>query len=419
MADPIRIGVIGCGRILPAHLRGLHALREAGVDDFRVTALVARNPDDAHRFRKRGEGPAPRPPVSLNPSDSLAAPHRYVSDFQDDVDAAVYPDVAAMLASGTVDAVTITASLSLHHSIGLQCLAAGRHVMVEKPLAVSIRAGRAMVEAADSAGLTLGVMEMVRYAPALRQTRWAIERGEIGEVQMVASVSIGTEEWSPDIIVADTPWRHHKVEAGAGPALDIGVHIAHRLRYLTGDVARVSAITRTFEPERVRRPAAPPSVAASTSADVDDAFFALVEMESGAAGTLSFTWAGHGAPIGLPGGMAIYGTRGCIHGTTIIRDDGTRVDIADLFEQQATPAERESAAPHGVTDPFGLAYLDWLQSIRTGTQPETSGAEGLRDLATAFAISESSVAGASVSVADVESGQINTWQREIDAHYGL
>lgn len=419
MADPIRIGVVGCGRILPAHLRGLHALREAGIDDFRVTALVARDPDDAHRFRKRGEGPPPRPPVSLNPSDSLAAPHRYISDFQDDVEAEVYPDVATMLASGTVDAVTITASLPLHHSIAVQCLDDGRHVMVEKPLAVSIRAGRAMVDAAEKAGLTLGVMEMVRYAPALRQARWAIERGEIGDVQMIASVSIGTEEWSPDIIVADTPWRHHKTEAGAGPALDIGVHIAHRLRYLAGDVERVSAITRTFEPQRVRRPAAPPSVAASTAADVDDAFFALVAMESGAVGTISFTWAGHGAPIGLPGGMAIYGSRGCIHGTTIVRDDGTRVNIADLFEQRATPEEHAAATPHGVTDAFGLAYLDWLNAIRTGGQPETSGAEGLRDLATAFAISESSVAGSSVAVADVEAGRINAWQREIDAHYGL
>ncbi len=419
MAEPVRIGVVGCGRILPAHLHGLHALRDAGVDDFRVTALVARDPDDAHRFRKRGEGPPPRPPVSRNPADSLAAPHRYVSDFQPDVDAAVFPDVASMIAAGVVDAVTITASLPLHHQIGIECLAAGLHVMVEKPLAITVRAGRAMVEAAERGGLTLGVMEMVRYAPALRQARWAIERGAIGEIQMVASVSIGTEEWSPDIIVADTPWRHHKLEAGAGPALDIGVHIAHRLRYLAGEVAAIGALTRTFEPHRVRRTGAPESVAAETTADVDDAFFALLDFASGAAGTISFTWAGHGAPVALPGGTAVYGSRGCLHGTTLVRDDGSRVELTDLFAREATDDERETATPYGVTDPFGLAYLDWLRAIRAGGQPETSGAEGLRDLATAFAISESATAGAPVAVADVLSGAVARYQREIDAYYRL
>ena len=55
----IRIGIVGCGRILNAHLHGYRLLREAGYDDFRITALCARNEDDALMFRKRGEGPTP------------------------------------------------------------------------------------------------------------------------------------------------------------------------------------------------------------------------------------------------------------------------------------------------------------------------------------------------------------------------
>src|SRR5689334_20043406 len=102
----IRIGIVGCGRILNAHLQGYLKLRERGVDTFRITALVARREEDALMFRRRGEGPTPRPPV-LDPStgDPLAAPHTYVSDFQDDVDVRVYTDYRQMLADGVVDAV--------------------------------------------------------------------------------------------------------------------------------------------------------------------------------------------------------------------------------------------------------------------------------------------------------------------------
>ena len=59
----IRIGIVGCGRILNAHLQGYKKLRELGVDNFRITALAARQEDDARMFVRRGEGPPPRPPV--------------------------------------------------------------------------------------------------------------------------------------------------------------------------------------------------------------------------------------------------------------------------------------------------------------------------------------------------------------------
>lgn len=418
VTTPIRIGVIGCGRILPAHLRGLRLLREAGMDDFRVTALVARNPEDARMFRLRGEGPPPRPPVSRNPRDSLAAPHCYVSDFQPDVEARVYPTVEAMLAAGVVDAVTITSTLGAHHTLGLPALEAGKHAMIEKPLAVSVRAGHALVGAAAARGLSLGVMEMVRYLPEARLARWLVERGDLGTLQMAASVSISTPEWSPDKIVANTPWRHQKLLAGGGASVDLGVHVMHELRYIVGEVERVSAIARVLEPERAWRDATG-AVVERVRADADDAFFAWAEFASGAIGTLSFTWAGHGEPTGLPGGLTVYGSRGCLKGTMLVRDDGTREDAAGIFAREASAAEHEQLFPYGLTDGFALAYLDWLRAIRTGGQPETSGAECLRDLAAAFAIPESSGAGVPVRLDDVLSGAVDAYQREIDARYGF
>jgi predicted dehydrogenase len=418
MAEPIRIGIVGCGRILPAHLRGYRLLREAGYDDFRITALVARKRDDALMFRRRGEGPPPRPPVSRNPSDSLAAPHLYVSDFQPELNAEVFTDVDEMLASGLIDAVDITASLPVHHTAGLAGFRAGKHVMVEKPIAVTVKAAARLVEAAEGANLARGVMENIRFEESVRLARWAIERGEIGDLQMVASISFGTAEWSPDRVVADTPWRHLKLEAGGGASIDIGVHMAHRLRYLAGEIRAMTAVARVFEPERELRD--PDGHAFGRfPADADDAFFALPEFENGPVGTLSFTWAGHGEPTGLPGGTTIYGSRGCLKGTTITRDGGERVELADLFSHEATEEERERFFPRGVKDPFALAYRDWLDAIEARRQPEMNGREALRDLATAFAIMESATARGPVRVEDVLSGTVDAYQQPINAHYGL
>ncbi|MDE2992991.1 MAG: hypothetical protein OXU67_03825, partial [Chloroflexota bacterium] len=76
--SPLRLGIVGCGRILPAHLHGLKALAESGAAHIVVTALSARRREDAEMFRQRGEGPPPRPPVTDMAGDPLAAPHLYV-----------------------------------------------------------------------------------------------------------------------------------------------------------------------------------------------------------------------------------------------------------------------------------------------------------------------------------------------------
>lgn len=418
MPEMLRIGIIGCGRILPAHLRGYRLLREAGIDDFRITALVARRPEDARMFRKRGEGPPPRPPVSRNPGDPLAAPHLYVSDFQPEEEARVFGSVEEMIAAGAVDAVDLTATLPVHHTAGLPCLEAGVHVLMQKPFAVTVRAGQRLLEAAQRRNLSVGVMENVRYAAGNRYARWAIERGEIGRVQMVAAVSLGTMEWSPDKVVADTPWRHRRVEAGGGASLDIGVHLAHRLRYVVGEVESMTAVARVFEPERVRRDASG-AIVERVAADADDAFFALPQFANGAVGTVSFTWAGHGPAVSLPGGMVIYGDKGSLHGQTLVRDDGTREELAELFAREADAATKERFFPHGLTDSFALPQLDWMRAIRAGGQPEMDGVEGVRDLATAYAMLESSVAGRTVAVEEVLSGKVRGYQEGIDAFYGL
>ena len=244
----IRIAIVGCGRILNAHLQGYKKLREAGVDDFRVTALVARRREDALMFRRRGEGPEPRPPV-LDPEtgDPLAAPHTYLSDFQDDVDVEVYTDYLEMLDKAPVDAVNDFTTLALHHQIAEAAFARGKHLLTQKPLAISVAAAQRMVETAQARALTLGTFENVRQSKYTRAAGWAVRSGLIGEPQLAVLGSLGGL-WSPDRVVADTPWRHKKLLAGGGGTIDIGVHQFHLLRYVFGEVAALRAVTKTLEP---------------------------------------------------------------------------------------------------------------------------------------------------------------------------
>jgi hypothetical protein len=84
-----------------------------------------------------------------------------------------------------------------------------------------------------------------------------------------------------------------------------------------------------------------------------------------------------------------------------------------------TADERERFFPYGLTDVFALNQLDWLRAIEQGTDPETSGREGLHDLACAFGVLESSVLKRQVTLAEVLSGEAAAYQAEIDEHYGL
>ena len=413
----IRIGIVGCGRILNAHLQGYKQLRRLGIDNFRITALVARRADDAWMFHTRGQGPTPRPAV-LPPEtgDPLAAPHTYLSDFQDDVDVRVYTDYREMIADGVVDAVNDFTTLALHHQVAAAAFDARLHLLTQKPLAVSVKSARQMVERAAELGLTLGTFENVRQGLFTRAAGWAVAQGLIGDPQMAVMGSVGGL-WSPDRIVADTPWRHQKLLAGGGGSIDIGVHQFHLLRYVFGEVAWVQALAKTFEPVRRDRDA-DGNVIATVPANVDDTYFATAGFDNDAVAQLLWSWAGHGEPLEIPGAPAFYGSEGSIRGEQLVSERGIRANVIRYFQEHVSDADRERFFPLSLADPFAIQQLDWLRAIEAGTDPETSGREGLYDLACAFAMLESSQAGRRVTLEEVLDGRVDRYQAEIDAHYG-
>lgn len=412
----IRLGFVGCGGITGAHLRGLKILREQGYDNFEVSALCSRSHDNAARYVERGKGPPPLPPISPSPHDPLSIRDIYVRDFQDQ-DPKIYTDHRPLLEEGAVDALVLLSAVSAHYPVAMAALERGVHVFIEKPFATTARAARRLIEKAEAKKLALGVAENLRYYESTRSTGWAVQSGLLGKVQMVLSGGVGNI-WSPDVIVAKTAWRHRKLEAGGGGSMDIGAHIFDRLRYQCGEVDTVSALARAIEPVRYTRDEGG-KVIEEVQCEVDDTFFALLEFASGAIGNLLFSWAGHGEHTGFEGGGAIYGSKGSLKGERVQLDGKEPAEVGTLFRQQVGAAQLEKFFPRGIQDGFALELLEFLSAIEQGRQPETSGIEGLKDIAPGLAILESSALGRPVKVAEVEECRIETWQHEINQHFGI
>lgn len=412
----IRIGIVGCGRILAAHLRGYRLLREAGIDDFRITALCARQRSDAEMYVKRGVGPAQRAPVSRLEGDPLAIGDEYLSDFQNDVDVAIYTDYRAMIADGPIDAVNDFTTHSLHHQVANHAFEHGKDLLTQKPLAVTVEAARRMCAAAEAKDRIFGVFENFHTLPETRYLAWLFETGQIGLLQMILHGYVGLW-WAPDQIVAETPWRHRMAEGG-GITLDLGVHFLNQMRYLAGSPQSVQGSVATLEPVRHRRDEDGKTIE-RIDCDADDTCEAVFEFSNGVRASLIASWAGHGGPTLLGAGSTYYGSAGKVAAGQVYFPDASMTSLEAMYWSEAPRQRQSEDFPLGLRDSFALAQLDWLDAVRKHREPATSGKEGLIDLAWTYAILESDLAGRRVDVGEVLRGDLREYQRPIDARYGL
>jgi predicted dehydrogenase len=163
----------------------------------------------------------------------------------------VETDWKALLGRDDIDLVDICTPGDTHAEIAIAALAAGKHVLCEKPLANTVDEARAMAAAAEAAAAK-GVRSMVgfsyRRVPALALARRLVAEGRLGELRHVRAAYL--QDW---IVDPDFPlvWRLRKEAAGSGALGDIGAHIVDMAQYLTGDLlAGVTALTETFVTKR-------------------------------------------------------------------------------------------------------------------------------------------------------------------------
>lgn len=351
-APPLRFALVGCGVIAPTHVRALKQL--AGHAE-----LVAVSDVVAERA------------AALAEEFGLTA-----------------VDYADVLADPTIDAVSVCTPSGLHAAVGVPALLAGKHVIVEKPMEVTVEACDLLLDAQRVSGATLGVICQHRFDPASVLVKAAVDDGELGRL-VLADCRV---PWYRSQEYYDSgDWRGTWELDGGGCLMNQGVHTVDLLRWTCGPVRSVYAQARTASHERI---------------EVEDVICATVVFENGALGTVVGSTSAY---PGFPARLAVHGTNGgaVIEGDRLatlavmgkeslggetanahalhVAMGGTRAATRAVNEAaEATAARSDAAASDLVSvdpaDVWGEAHrrqlLDFVDAARQGRAPLVDGIEG-------------------------------------------
>jgi len=412
----MRLGLIGCGGIARnRHLPALEKLQQADRDrDVELVAVadtVDQNRELAADWSAEHLGRRPTPFVGYH----------------------------EMLASGTVDAVDICLPHGLHHVAGIDAFRSGCDVILEKPFTVTMQTGRALVEAGAKAGKVLALAVPMRRMPGERAANWAINDAHlIGDPRafFCHDVRPRTAPQRRPPAAATPPagaerrpvrenWRADRLMSGGAMVVDSGFHFMDSIRMLFGEVDHVYAELRGFRPDGTN----------TVREGRENTALVTFTFASGVVG--SWTWSagltGHAASsiiiYGSGGSLSDTGTHSqyavyhlFMNGGELKTSDGETLTLDELKERylaSLSPEQRDRVFPGGLTDEFAIELHDFFEAVRTGTQPEVNGEEGLKTLALPLAVYESGYTGQAVKVADVLSGRAHAYQDEIDAHWPL
>ncbi|QFZ18220.1 Gfo/Idh/MocA family protein [Saccharothrix syringae] len=306
--------------------------------------------------------------------------------------AAAETDWRALVERDDVDLVDICTPGDTHAEIALAALAAGKHVLCEKPLANTVAEAEAMTAAAEEAARR-GVRSMVafnyRRVPAVALARRLVAEGRVGEVRHVRAVYL--QDWLSDP-AAPMTWRLRREQAGSGALGDLGAHIVDAAQFVTGsEVTGVSAVTETFVRER-------PDGDGRAPVTVDDAAIFLARFSSGALGTFEATRYALGRKNAMR--LEVNGDRG-----SLAFDFESMNELSVYFEEGGTSGFRrilvtEADHPYvgawwppghliGYEHTFTHEAADFLTAIGGGADPEPGFADGLRVQRVLAAVEES------------------------------
>jgi 1,5-anhydro-D-fructose reductase (1,5-anhydro-D-mannitol-forming) len=272
-----------------------------------------------------------------------------------------------LLADPGVEAVYISTTNELHHDQTIAAARAGKHVLCEKPLALSLPEARGMVQACRDAGVVMATNHHLRNAGAHRAMRQAIRDGLIGR-PLAARVFHAV--YLPAHLQG---WRLTNPGAGGGVVLDITVHDADTLRFVLDDEP-VDAVAVTQS-------------AGMAQGELEDGVMAALRFRSGLIAQLhdGFTTKYAGT------GFEVHGTEGSLIGRNVM----TQRPVGEVVLRTA---EGERALPLDAENLYVRALRNFHAAIAREGQPSATGEDGVRSLATAIAVLEAARSGRTTPV---------------------
>jgi UDP-N-acetyl-2-amino-2-deoxyglucuronate dehydrogenase len=345
---PLTFGLIGAGAISTQHLEAI-----AAIDGVRLGGVASAS---AERARAVGE--------------------RWDVPWTTDVD--------ELLAREDIDAVAIMTPSGLHASQALAALARGKHVLVEKPIALSVRDADAVIDEGRKRGLTVATVSQRRFEPAIMALQAAVASNAFGTISLILTEGIYHR---PQAYYDSAAWRG-TVALDGGVLMNQAIHMIDLIRWLGGPVRSVSAhvATRTHAME------------AEDTASVSLLF---------ATGALGVIVATTSATPEFPPELRVYGDAGHAR---IAGEAAVEWDVPGIpapAPAAAEPADPATAAP-GATATWGTTaagyirqYTDFVAAIREARPPAVTGDDGRNAVEIVTAAYESSRTGRAVELKGV------------------
>lgn len=343
----VRIGVIGCGKISQVR----HIPEYEANPNAQIVGLFD---------------------VNVERARALAAEHG----------CRAYDTLEDLLADPKIDAVSVCTSNATHAESTIAALKAGKHVLCEKPMAITIEECEAMVAAAREAGLKLMIDQNQRFARAHVRAKELLDAGKIGDVLTFRTTfgHGGPETWSVD--PGTGSWFFDPKRAAMGAMADLGVHKTDLVQWLIGQRV-VSATARVATLDK--------RDAEGNLVGVDDNALVIYTMDGGAMGTMTASWTYYGPE---DNSTVLYGTKGIMR---IYADPAHSIEVdlkcgeTEYYDVEAIQTNDNQTAS-GVID----AFVDCLEC---DVEPAVSGESVLAAMRAVFASVESSKTGTTIQIA--------------------
>lgn len=342
---PIGFGIIGCGMIAHFHARALADLPKAKLRAVQTTKL-------AH-------------------GQSVVSAYGSPADIHADLD--------EMLARPDIDVVCICTPSGAHLDPALRAARAKKHVVVEKPLEITLKRCDAVIKACADNRVLLATIFPSRYADANVELKKAVDAGRFGRLTLG---DMTVKWWRPQSYYDSGGWRGTWQLDGGGALMNQAIHNVDLLYHMMGPVAEVAAFTSLLAHERI---------------EVEDTAVASLRFANGALGTITATTSVY---PGLLKTIAIHGDKGSV---VIEQEDVLKWEFAKSTAADARIREkfaRQSGATGGASDPKAISHqgharqiADLIKAIRTGTKPLVAGSEGRHAVEIILAIYQSQATG--------------------------